>query len=72
MIVRRDPLPEPSAEAWSLAELQDEIDRAEAISAEVQEARDRLIRKAKDLRPVDAADVTGLTRGRISQIIREG
>jgi hypothetical protein len=71
MIVRRDPLPEPSEAAWSLSELQDEIDRAEAIAAEVQEARDQLIRKGR-VRPVDAADVTGLTRGRISQITREG
>ncbi len=72
VVIRRDPLPEPSEEAWSLAALQDEIDRADAISAEMQEARDRLIRKARGLRPVDAAEVTGLTRGRISQIIREG
>lgn len=71
-VVRRDPLPEPSDEAWTLAAYQDEIDRAEQIAAEVQDARDTLIRKAKGLRPIDAANVTGLTKGRISQILREG
>lgn len=71
-ILRRDPLPATSEDAWRLAALQDEIDRAEQIALEVQETRDALIRKTKDLRPVDAAEVTGLTKGRISQILREG
>lgn len=71
-VVRRDPLPPSSDEAWTLAGLQDEIDRAEQIIAEVQDARDELIRKSKDLRPVDSAEITGLTKGRISQICREG
>jgi hypothetical protein len=70
-VVSRSLLPEPSEEAWTLSDLQDEIDRAEAIAAEVQEARDDLIRKSKGLRPIDAANVTGLTKGRISQILRE-
>jgi hypothetical protein len=71
-VVSRTLLPEPSEEAWTLAAYQDEIDRAEQIAAEVQGARDALIRKAKGLRPIDAANVTGLTKGRISQILREG
>ena len=71
-VLRRDCLPEAGDDAWTLAALQDEIDRAEQIAAEVQGTRDDLIRKAKDLRPTDAAEVTGLTKGRISQILREG
>lgn len=70
-IVRRDPLPEPSEEAWALLEVQDEVDRAGIIGAEAQEARDLLIRKTKSVRPVEAAAITGLTKGRISQILRE-
>ena len=69
-IVRRDPLPEPTAAAWRLSELQDEIERADLISAEAKSARDALIRKSKSLGPTEVAAITGLTKGRIPQIRR--
>jgi hypothetical protein len=67
-IIRRDTLPAPTASAWKLSELQDEIERADQISSESKLARDQLIRKADELGPTEVAAVTGLTKGRIPQI----
>lgn len=70
-IVRRDPLPPPPDQAWEIAALQDEIERAERIADETKAKRDELIRASKKVvRPVQVAEVTGLTKGRISQILR--
>lgn len=71
-LLKRSKLPETSAAAWELSELQDEIERAEQIVQTVQERRDSLIREAPKLRPVEAAEITGLSKGRISQIQRKG
>ena len=70
-IVRRDALPATPDEAWQIAALQEEIERAERIADDAKSRRDELIRKsAKTLRPVQIAEVTGLTKGRVSQILR--
>lgn len=69
-IIQREILPPPPDEAWQIAALQDEIERAERIGEDTKAERDRLIRKsAKVLRPVQVAEVTGLTKSRISQIL---
>ena len=67
-IIRRDELPQPTADAWKLSDLQDEIERADKISAEAKAARNELIRRAKHIGPTDIAAITGLTKGRIPQI----
>jgi hypothetical protein len=69
-IIRRDTLPPPSETAWKLDAVQDEIERAEQIADEAKAVRDQLIRDGDDLRPGEAVGATGLTRGRISQIVR--
>lgn len=69
-IIRRDPLPPPTEEAWAISAIQDEIERAETIAAESQAARDEMIRRSRDLRSVEVASITGLTKGRVSQIRR--
>ena len=67
-IIRRDPLPPPTEEAWRISALQDEIERAEQIAEETKVARDELIRRAAEVRSTDVAAITGLTKGRVSQI----
>lgn len=67
-LIRRDPLPEPPESAWTLFDLQDEIERAETIGGEAKRARDEMIRSATELGPTEVAAVTGLTKSRIPQI----
>lgn len=67
-IVKSEALPPVIKEAWGIAELQDEIDRADAIAIDAKEARDELIREATELGPTEVAAITGLTKGRIPQI----
>lgn len=69
-IIQREILPPPPDEAWQIAALQDEIERAEQIGEDTKAERDRLIRRsAKVIKPVQVAEVTGLTKSRISQIL---